>query len=84
MHPPSSTSATRPPKYSPSTTNPFASVAQTKVEREALGELKKLAEHKRIVNALMDRQGCVLVSAERRAAFLGDEEFEDVVGEGFE
>lgn len=27
----------------------------------------------------MDRQGCVLVSEERRRTFLGDEDFEDEI-----
>lgn len=54
----------------------------SKLERDASLELKKLEEHKGIVGATMDRQGAVFANRERRATFLGDEEFEDVVEGG--
>lgn len=50
-----------------------------RLERDAGAELKKLEEHKAVVGPTMDRQGCVLVSEERRRTFLGDEDFEDEV-----
>ena len=42
-------------------------------------ELRKLADHQRLVGPLLDRMGCVLASEERRLTFLDDEDFEDEV-----
>ena len=42
-------------------------------------DLKRLAQHQRLVGPLMDRMGCVLASDERRTTFLDDEDFEDEV-----
>ena len=53
----------------------------SKDEREAAAELKKLEDFKRIVGPLFGPEGTILANAKRRRGFLHDEDFEDVVEE---
>jgi hypothetical protein len=53
----------------------------TKDEREAAAELKKLEDFKGIVGHLFGPEGTILANAKRRRGFLHDEDFEDVVEE---
>jgi hypothetical protein len=51
----------------------------SKDEREALAELGKLEDFKRIVGAVFGPEGTILANAKRRRGFLHDEDFEDIV-----
>lgn len=45
----------------------------------AAQELEELKTYKKAIGPTMGREGCVLVSEERRETFLGDEDFESVM-----
>jgi hypothetical protein len=53
----------------------------SKDEREAAAELKKLEDFKQIVGSLFGPEGTILANAKRRRGFLYDEDFEDIVEE---
>jgi hypothetical protein len=59
------------------TTRPVTN--ETREERQAAAELKKLEEQKRLEGPSMGLEGSRLVTEKRRRGFLDDEDFEDVI-----
>lgn len=54
-------------------------LGKSKEKCEAIDELKKLENQKRMEGVSMGQEGCRLVNAKRRRGFLDDEDFEDFI-----